>query len=211
MSDRRKLPEQNRSRQRVESILEAARQLMIRRGSASFSMSELAKEAGISQSSMYRYFKDKSAVIQMFAEQHSEDASDRIRTAIVDAARGATIAEVCRNGLLAYFTAVRADPVQRYVAAAVQADSELEHLHIEDARRQAQLLHRLLATNVGSPALGVTVSDLALLFSYLAGATANLAGLVETSEAIRLEEGFIQLALGLLGIAPPPDSPPPER
>ena len=201
MSQQRRHPEQSRSRLRVDAIVEAATTLVVREGNARFSMSDLAKEAGVSMPSIYRYFGDKSAVLAALAQRQSEASYERLRAAILLATEGADLRDVCATGLRAFFQSARADPVHRYVAAAVQADPKLEHLHVQDARRHAALMTKLLASHFEGSDIGIQADDLALLFVYLAGALAQLASLVDEAEADRLEHAYITVALQLLAVA----------
>lgn len=57
-------PRQERSRVALARIVEAAAELMSRRGSDNFSMAEVAKAAGIPLGSIYRRFKGKDDIIQ---------------------------------------------------------------------------------------------------------------------------------------------------
>lgn len=59
----RRIPQQRRSRDRVEKILQAARRLIGERGNDSVSVGEIAKEAGVPKSSVYQYFPDKNAIL----------------------------------------------------------------------------------------------------------------------------------------------------
>ena len=56
MSDSRHIPKQQRSIERVNLILETAAELIREQGSAEAKTSEIAKRAGISLASLYRYF-----------------------------------------------------------------------------------------------------------------------------------------------------------
>ncbi len=60
----RKKPQQERSIQRLEAILEAAIALFLEKGVAETTMSEIALRAGISIGSLYQFFPQKAAVIK---------------------------------------------------------------------------------------------------------------------------------------------------
>lgn len=64
----RKAPQQARSQQRVDAILEAAAEMIGEMGYEGITTSKLAKRAGISVGSFYQYFADKDAVLRELAE-----------------------------------------------------------------------------------------------------------------------------------------------
>lgn len=64
----RRVPRQHRSRSIVESILEAAQQLLTEAGPDALTTNRIAERAGVSIGSLYRYFPDKSAVVEAVVE-----------------------------------------------------------------------------------------------------------------------------------------------
>lgn len=67
----RKKPQQERSIQRLEAILEAAVELFLEKGIAETTMSEVAQKAGISIGSLYQFFPQKAAVIKALHDRFS--------------------------------------------------------------------------------------------------------------------------------------------
>ena len=63
-TEARKAPSQQRSRQMVDKILQAARQLLIDDGVEALTTSRIAKLAAISVGSLYQYFPNKLAILQ---------------------------------------------------------------------------------------------------------------------------------------------------
>jgi AcrR family transcriptional regulator len=68
----RRVPVQKRSRERVDQILEAARQLITDQGAEHVSMRALATASGVPVASIYQYFKDRDEVIATFLESEME-------------------------------------------------------------------------------------------------------------------------------------------
>lgn len=71
----RKAPSQQRSRQTVERILDAAARLLDERGYAATTTNHVAELAGVSIGSLYQYFPNKDALLVALAEQHLEESS----------------------------------------------------------------------------------------------------------------------------------------
>src|SRR5882762_3490309 len=81
-SSPRRLPAQQRSRERLDRILAAASELIARSGSDQVKMSEVAERAGISIGSLYQYFPEKSAIIRSLAERYSAESRRCIEEAL---------------------------------------------------------------------------------------------------------------------------------
>jgi AcrR family transcriptional regulator len=65
----RRRPRQARSRATWEAILEAASQILERRGPAALNTNAVAERAGVSIGTLYQYFADKRAILVAAAER----------------------------------------------------------------------------------------------------------------------------------------------
>ncbi|MGN6162336.1 MAG: TetR/AcrR family transcriptional regulator [Marmoricola sp.] len=74
----RKIPRQERSRQMVERIIEAGREVLVRDGYQSFTTNRVADAAGVSPGSLYQYFPDKAAIIDEIVERYLDEVSERV-------------------------------------------------------------------------------------------------------------------------------------
>lgn len=79
---RRKQPRQARARVTVDSILQAAREIIEKRGFSDITTTVIAEKAGVSIGSFYEYFPSKEAVLIALYEQASLDAVNRVRDLI---------------------------------------------------------------------------------------------------------------------------------
>jgi len=68
----RRRPQQARSQQTVDSILDAAADLVAEAGYESVTTNAIAERAGISIGTLYRYFPDKDAILRGLAVRHLE-------------------------------------------------------------------------------------------------------------------------------------------
>lgn len=86
----RRVPTQERSRRRVEQILDAAATLVVRDGVDAVSTQEIARAAGVPVASLYQYFADKEDVLLALAGRDMDE---------MDAEVAAVLAEVADDDL----------------------------------------------------------------------------------------------------------------
>jgi AcrR family transcriptional regulator len=136
----RRIPQQERSRERVEAILRAARDLIGSRGNDAVSMREIAACAGIPIGSVYQYFKDKNAILRRLMEGYLGDLTAQL---------GAVLDEVEDVEQLPAALDAMVDVVVRLfrekkefptIWAAAQANTVLRELDAGDGRRIADYL-----------------------------------------------------------------------
>ncbi|MFF5986643.1 TetR/AcrR family transcriptional regulator [Prauserella flavalba] len=73
----RKRPRQQRSRETVEVVLEAAAQVFEREG-ISATTNRIAERGGVSIGTLYQYFPNKRALLHALAERHLDEAGERL-------------------------------------------------------------------------------------------------------------------------------------
>lgn len=69
---------QERSRRRVEAILDATEQLVVERGVEALTTREIAEAAGVPVASVYQYFADKEAVLLALVERHTAEMDEQV-------------------------------------------------------------------------------------------------------------------------------------
>ncbi|WP_236541566.1 TetR/AcrR family transcriptional regulator [Spiractinospora alimapuensis] len=131
MSAPRKRPRQQRSRETVEWILEAAEQLFVRDGYLGVTTNRVAERAGVSIGSLYQYFPNKDALLLELADRHA--------TAMVTALRETIRAAGARHG--------EVEGVVRDVVGTVAEwhakEPDLHRLFVAQAERTPALLARV--------------------------------------------------------------------
>lgn len=137
----RKAPQQARSRDMVERIIAAGREILVTDGYDAFSTNRVAAAAGISPGSLYQYFPDKAAILDVVIDRYTEQTADQVATAMSDRMGGAGL-EVVRDIVDALVTALEAD------RALLQVVAEQLPLARSRVRRQAleQRVRELAAT-----------------------------------------------------------------
>ncbi|GAA4346248.1 TetR/AcrR family transcriptional regulator [Angustibacter luteus] len=136
----RRQPGQQRSRDRVEHILDVAAELIVRDGIDATSMSALAKAAKVSLPSIYRYFPNKQAILHTLLERTAQ----RVRAMVLasvgdvgstqDALAGMTVA------MRAYWQLFRDDPTFAGIWAAAASVPALVQQDLEDTRLTGGML-----------------------------------------------------------------------
>lgn len=128
----RRSPVQGRSQATVDAVLAAAAQILARHGPEAATTNAIAERAGVSIGTLYQYFADKDALIDVLATRHIEEMEAVLFGALADA--GAD-----ERGLI--------DGAERLVAAILAAhkvDPRLHHaLHQVLPRKKMSTIDRL--------------------------------------------------------------------
>ncbi|MBB6551450.1 TetR/AcrR family transcriptional regulator [Nonomuraea rubra] len=82
----RKQPRQQRSRETVAAILEAAAQLFQRYGYAGTTTNKIAERAGVSIGSLYQYFPNKDSLLVALAEHYLAESGEQVARVFARAA-----------------------------------------------------------------------------------------------------------------------------
>ncbi|WP_424927963.1 TetR/AcrR family transcriptional regulator [Amaricoccus tamworthensis] len=73
-----------RARKKLEQLIEGARQVFLEKGFGGASVDDIAREAGISKATMYRYFPDKSAIFNEIVRRDFKRHADMMEQGSVD-------------------------------------------------------------------------------------------------------------------------------
>jgi AcrR family transcriptional regulator len=190
----RKSPIQERSKARVERILEAAAELIVRGGSDQLKMSEVATSAGISIGSLYQYFPEKSALIRMLAERINARSRECIRDGLKDVTDLASLQSSFAGLVDVYYAIVNERPVMRDIWSGMQADRQLLTLQIAESRVCGQMLADAMH-KVHGRANAKRIGQAAFLIWEMGEATIRLAIAVDPAEGAALVEAFKRMAL----------------
>jgi AcrR family transcriptional regulator len=77
-SPERRVPRQERSRRRVEGLLDAAARIVVERGVEALTTREIADAAGVPVASLYQYFSDKEDVLLALAQRDMEEMDTQV-------------------------------------------------------------------------------------------------------------------------------------
>ena len=128
---------QDRAKVTVEKCIDACRELMIASGYERLTMSEIARSAGISMGTLYQYFGDRSALLEVLLDRHNAAVGIGLEEALDDVddiddliVRMTAVSE-------SYFDLHEHDRFVQALWTGVQGDDRLQLIDIEDTRRKA--------------------------------------------------------------------------
>lgn len=190
----RKEPTQQRSRERVERMLAAARSLIAERGSDAIKMGEVAERAGVSIGSLYQFFPDKSAIIRALAERFTAENRACIDAELAGVSDERSLLAAFGGLVDTYYAISLAEPVMRDVWSGTQVDKALRELELADSRASADALARVWA-RLRPEADPAALASTAFLIWQLGEATMRLAVSVDRAEGDRLVQAYKRMAL----------------
>jgi AcrR family transcriptional regulator len=193
-SSTRKEPTQQRSRERVERMLAAARDLIAERGSDAMKMGEVAERASVSIGSLYQFFPDKSAIIRALAERFTAENRACIDAELAGVSDEQSLLAAFASLVDTYYAICLAEPVVRDIWSGTQVDKTLRVLELADSRASAEALARVwqrLRPEADPEQFALT----AFLIWQLGEATMRLAISVDRAEGDRLVEIYKRMAL----------------
>src|ERR1700742_4445004 len=92
--DGTRVPRQERSRHKVQLILEASIRLLEKGGLAALNTNAIAAAAGVSIGTLYQFFPNKDAILDSLADREMAAMSERVGRAMNDAALTTTDARM---------------------------------------------------------------------------------------------------------------------
>lgn len=192
-ADVRRSPQQARSRQRVEMILDAAARLIGERGIDRVAMRDIAREVGTPLSAIYQYFPNKSAIVSMLHARITAETRQQTAAGLEGCATGDEFVAALEGLLDRYYVTVRSQPAVADIVHAVLADKALQHLDIADSRWHAETLIEAAAPLI-RPGERAVFERSAFLFSHLVGGLMRLLLTLDEAEAAPLLDEYKRFA-----------------
>lgn len=136
----RTVPAQERSRRTLSAILDAASELLKEGGPDALTTSALADRTGLRVRNVYRYFRDRQAIVATLAER----MNTRIESAIADITGlsdpGRSLERVIDDLIEQVMMAAASEPAVVQIRAAMRTSRELQAIDAASDRRIAGLL-----------------------------------------------------------------------
>lgn len=179
----RRIPSQQRGRERFEKILAVASELIEKKGSDALKMSEIVEKAELSFGALYQYFPDKTSIIRTLAERFNEQG----RQCVADELSKVTDTDSLRIALCIiadeYYAFFRREPVMRHIWHATHTDKLLQEVDAEDMEFHAQALFSVLKHLSAEPMEAELLAIARLTMQLLAAAVRYAVSLDEKEGA----------------------------
>jgi AcrR family transcriptional regulator len=187
-------PTQQRSRERLERILDVAEGLIEEKGSEHVKMSEIADLADISIGSLYQYFPDKRALIRSLAEAYATESRECVRVALEAVRNQKQLVAAFSRLVDLYYRIVLEKPVMRDISSALRADKELMSIELNESRACGAMLAAAIM-RVRPRADAKRTGALAFLIWQLGEETMRLAIAHKRSEGALLVDAYKRMSL----------------
>jgi AcrR family transcriptional regulator len=160
-SPKRRVPRQERSRRRVEGLLDAAARLVVERGVEALTTRDIAEAAGAPVASLYQYFADKEDVLLALAQRDMDEMDTQVADDLA-ALEVLSVASLVRTTMGAYVAVYRRRPA--FVEIYLRGRTNLA-VHRFGREHNASTAKMLLEYAVGS---GLARPDIDLEIATLA-------------------------------------------
>jgi AcrR family transcriptional regulator len=193
----RRRPQQQRSKLRVDAILDATMTLIGENGVDAVTMRDISRRIDAPISAIYQYFPNKSAIIAKLFHDFTATVKQDSAGSFAEIGNMDDAVAAFSKILDRYYERVRRDPAIQDVINAVLADKKLQHLDIEDSHWHAQAFADATAHLV-SGRDQEQFQRATFLIAHLVGGLVRLALAVGDDEAKRVLEDYKLLARSYL-------------
>ncbi|MBB4064196.1 TetR/AcrR family transcriptional regulator [Gellertiella hungarica] len=131
----RRLPKQERSRERVDEILAVAMRLIGEKGIDAVTMKEVAQHSGGPIASVYQYFPNKSAIIATLYARYNRQIGILISECLIEINSLARLHRAVDQMLTRYNRMMRENPPLLDLVNAVHADKKLQNQDLEETEK----------------------------------------------------------------------------
>nr|WP_316652613.1 TetR/AcrR family transcriptional regulator [uncultured Gellertiella sp.] len=170
----RKRPQQDRSVQRVEQILAAARLLIGRHGMAGLKMTEIAAEAGVPIGSLYQYFPERIAIIKALFDRSAEAVREKLHASFHSVNSLDEAADQVCGMIDWYYQQFLDHPPDFEILVATETDRDLMKLNVEDSRKIGAYFYNSIKHLLPSD-FPVDMEARSVLLSHLIGSAIRFA------------------------------------
>ena len=183
----RRVPSQQRSKEKYEQILLSAKELIGQKGNDLVTMREISKHSGVTLPSIYQYFPDKTAILQAIMEDYFSQVRETLVTLLKDCDSMQVLSEQLNSGIDIFYALVKDEPVVSVLWASLQASVSLRELDAKDSAINAGIITDKIFSIIGELRKDEIRTSVTLLVNMI-GATVRLAATMPEQQG----EGIIE-------------------
>ncbi len=187
--NQRRRPAQERSKNRCDAILNAAKVLIGEKGSAQLKIKEIAAQADVTPASIYQYFPSKNAIILALAQYTFDNAFDALEINLPKAESLERACLILQEMIETHYQIYLNDPAMLDIWVSISADKSLQDLDLEDSRRQADLIFSYIKVFFNELEWN-KLYQVSFLLSHLVGAAIKMALQISGNEGRGLMDSF---------------------
>lgn len=187
--NQRRKPAQERSKNRCDAILNAAKVLISEKGSAQLKIKDIAIKADVTPASIYQYFPSKNAIILALAQYTFDNAFDALELSLPKAENLQQACFILQEMIESHYQIYLSDPAMLDIWVSISADKSLQDLDLEDSRRQADLIFSYIKVFFTEPQWD-KLYQVSFLLSHLVGAAIKMALQISGNEGRGLMDSF---------------------
>lgn len=190
----RRIPKQERSRERIDEILKVSMELIGSKGIDAVTMKEIASLSGGPIASVYQYFPNKSAIVATLYERYEEEVKEFVETCSSGIETPQDAFSAVTRLLDLYYQSVREQPAIQDLLNATLADKALALIDLEASRIHSKIFADATIRFVESDQSEAYRRKVFLMF-HLAAAAVRLSLLVDDDEAKGIMADFTSASL----------------
>ena len=194
----RAIPKQERSRERVATILAVTARLLAKSGFDALNTRQIAAAAKLPPGLLYHYFPNKAAIVMRLAEQNVQPLRQELAQMLSEA-KATSWREAIRRLIGKLTAAYRAEPAATAILQALQSDPELRRLNGEMNDQFARIIAKFLRA-AGARVDSRTLLRAAGLVVLLCDAVAPDLVAASPREAKKLSAEISTLLIAYLGM-----------
>lgn len=170
----RKQPQQERSIQRLDTILSAAVTLIADKGIKDMKMTELAAAAGVPIGSLYQFFPEKAAVIRALHDRHTAEVEAGTRSYFANITSIAEAEDMLARAIEVFYDFYRNDPTYLPIWLAALSDPDLQSLNQRHIDRITGIFHDVFAPLLPEDS-GIDIEARVRVYIYVSGSILRFA------------------------------------
>jgi AcrR family transcriptional regulator len=190
----RRIPKQERSRERIDEILKVSMELIGSKGIDAVTMKEIAALSGGPIASVYQYFPNKSAIVATLYKRYAEDVKGFVESCSSGIETPQDAFSAVTRLLDLYYQSVREQPAIQDLLNATLADKALALLDLEASRIHSEIFTEATIQFVEDGQSEAYRRKVFLMF-HLAAAAVRLSLLVGDEEAKGIMADFTAASL----------------